>query len=184
MIQQLDFAILDWMQAHLRCAFLDALMPKVTLLAEYGIALILLGLVLLCVKRYRVCGAAVLGGLTGGLLMGNGLLKNLAARPRPCWINSELPLLISTPKDYSFPSGHTLHCFIAATVLMCYDRRLGIPALGMALLVSFSRLYLYVHFPTDVLAGALLGVGIWLLAVFSAEKIRKRKVKTQRPRPL
>lgn len=176
MIQQLDFAILDWIQAHLRCAFLDALMPKVTLLAEYGIALILLGLVLLCVKRYRVCGAAVLGGLAGGLLIGNGLLKNLVARPRPCWINPDVSLLVAMPKDYSFPSGHTLHCFIAATVLMCYDRRLGIPALGMALLVSFSRLYLYVHFPSDILAGALLGTGIGLLAVFAAEKIRKRSV--------
>lgn len=176
MIQQLDYAILDWMQAHLRCALLDALMPKVTLLAEYGIALILLGLVLLCVKRYRVCGAAVLGGLAGGLLIGNGLLKNLVARPRPCWINPDVSLLVAMPKDYSFPSGHTLHCFIAATVLMCYDRRLGIPALGMALLVSFSRLYLYVHFPSDILAGALLGTGIGLLAVFAAEKIRKRSV--------
>lgn len=176
MIQQLDFAILDWMQAHLRCALLDALMPKVTLLAEYGIALILLGLVLLCVKRYRICGAAVLGGLAGGLLIGNGLLKNLVARPRPCWINPDVSLLVAMPKDYSFPSGHTLHCFIAATVLMCYDRRLGIPTLGMALLVSFSRLYLYVHFPSDILAGALLGTGIGLLAVFAAEKIRKRSV--------
>lgn len=176
MIQQLDFAILEWMQAHLRCALLDALMPKVTLLAEYGIALILLGLVLLCVKRYRICGAAVLGGLAGGLLIGNGLLKNLVARPRPCWINPDVSLLVAMPKDYSFPSGHTLHCFIAATVLMCYDRRLGIPALGMALLVSFSRLYLYVHFPSDILAGALLGTGIGLLAVFAAEKVRKRSV--------
>ncbi len=176
MIQQLDFAILDWIQAHLRCALLDALMPKVTLLAEYGIALILLGLVLLCVKRYRICGAAVLGGLAGGLLIGNGLLKNLVARPRPCWINPDVSLLVAMPKDHSFPSGHTLHCFIAATVLMCYDRRLGIPALGMALLVSFSRLYLYVHFPSDNLAGALLGTGIGLLAVFAAEKIRKRSV--------
>lgn len=176
MIQQLDFAILDWIQAHLRCALLDALMPKVTLLAEYGIALILLGLVLLCVKRYRICGAAVLGGLAAGLLIGNGLLKNLVARPRPCWINPDVSLLVAIPKDYSFPSGHTLHCFIAATVLMCYDRRLGIPALGMALLVSFSRLYLYVHFPSDILAGALLGTGIGLLAVFAAEKIRKRSV--------
>ena len=176
MIQQLDFAILDWMQAHLCCALLDALMPKVTLLAEYGIALILLGLVLLCVKRYRICGAAVLGSLAGGLLIGNGLLKNLVARPRPCWINPDVSLLVAMPKDYSFPSGHTLHCFIAATVLMCYDRRLGIPALGMALLVSFSRLYLYVHFPSDILAGALLGTGIGLAAVFCAEKLRKRSV--------
>ncbi len=175
MIQQLDYAILDWIQTHLRCAFLDTLMPKVTLLAEYGVVLILLGLVLLCFKKYRVCGAAMLGGLAGGLMIGNVLLKNLVARPRPCWINTDISLLVAMPEDYSFPSGHTLHCFVAATVLMHYEKRLGIPAFVLAILVAFSRLYLYVHFPADVLAGAVLGIGIGLLAVWVAEKIRKRK---------
>ena len=175
MVQQLDFAILNWIQEHLRCVFLDVLMPKVTLLAEYGIVLILLGLILLCTKRYRICGAAVLGGLASGLVIGNGILKNLIARARPCWINTQVSLLVAMPADYSFPSGHTLHCFIAATVLLHYDKRLGIPALGAALLVAFSRLYLYVHFPSDVLAGAILGIGIGLLAVFSTEKIRRHR---------
>ena len=175
MVQQLDYAILDWLQTHLRCAFLDTLMPKVTLLAEYGVVLILLGLVLLCFKKYRVCGAAMLGGLAGGLMIGNVLLKNLVARPRPCWINTDISLLVAMPEDYSFPSGHTLHCFVAATVLMHYEKRLGIPAFVLAILVAFSRLYLYVHFPADVLAGAVLGIGIGLLAVWVAEKIRKRK---------
>lgn len=175
MVQQLDYAILDWIQTHLRCAFLDTLMPKVTLLAEYGVVLILLGLVLLCFKKYRVCGAAMLGGLAGGLMIGNVLLKNLVARPRPCWINTDISLLVAMPEDYSFPSGHTLHCFVAATVLMHYEKRLGIPAFVLAILVAFSRLYLYVHFPADVLAGAVLGIGIGLLAVWVAEKIRKRK---------
>ena len=175
MVQQLDYAILDWIQTHLRCAFLDTLMPKVTLLAEYGVVLILLGLVLLYFKKYRVCGAAMLGGLAGGLMIGNVLLKNLVARPRPCWINTDISLLVAMPEDYSFPSGHTLHCFVAATVLMHYEKRLGIPAFVLAILVAFSRLYLYVHFPADVLAGAVLGIGIGLLAVWVAEKIRKRK---------
>jgi undecaprenyl-diphosphatase len=182
MVQQLDFAILNWIQSHLRCAFLDALMPKVTLLAEYGIVLILLGMVLLCIKKYRVCGAALLGGLAGGLLIGNGMIKNLAARLRPCWINTDVPLLIALPEDYSFPSGHTLHCFIAATVLLHYDKRLGVPALILAILIAFSRLYLYVHFPTDVLAGAVFGIGIGLLAVFTAEKIRSRNSKEKQAR--
>lgn len=162
MIQQLDFAVLDWIQTNLRGGFLDSLMPLVTLYAEHGIMLIGIGLLLLLFRSRRVCGAAVLTGLTGGLLIGNLGLKNLIARPRPCWLNTDISLLVSVPADYSFPSGHTLHCFIVATVLLHYDRRLGIPALVMAILVAFSRLYLYVHFPTDVLAGAMLGIGIGL----------------------
>ena len=111
----------------------------------------------------------------GVILIGNLALKNLIARSRPCWINTGVSMLVSVPTDYSFPSGHTLHCFIAATVLMYYDRRLGIPALVMAVLVGFSRLYLYVHFPTDVLAGAALGVGIGIITVMIFETVRKRR---------
>ena len=175
MIQQLDFAILDWFQVNLRCDFLDFLMPIVTLYAEKGIFLIGIGVVLLLFRSHRAGGAAVLAGLTGGLLIGNLALKNLIARSRPCWINTGVSMLVSVPTDYSFPSGHTLHCFIAATVLMYYDRRLGIPALVMAVLVGFSRLYLYVHFPTDVLAGAALGVGIGIITVMIFETVRKRR---------
>lgn len=178
MIAQLDFAILNWIQTNLRCVFLDHLMPLVTLYAEHGILLIGIGILLLLFRSRRVCGAAVLTGLTSGLLIGNILLKNLIARQRPCWINTDLDMLVSIPTDYSFPSGHTLHCFIMATVLLHYDRRLGIPALMMAILVAFSRLYLYVHYPTDVLAGAALGIGIGLLttAVFDrAMKLEKQK---------
>ncbi len=175
MIQQFDFAILDWIQANLKCDFLDFLMPKITLLGEYGIFLILIGAVLLLWRSHRVCGIAVLSGLAGGFVIGNILLKNLAARSRPCWINSDIAMLVAVPTDYSFPSGHTLHCFIAATVLMHYDRRLGIPAVGIATMVAFSRLYLYVHFPTDVFAGAVLGVGIGFITVCLIEAIKKRK---------
>ncbi|MBQ3264576.1 MAG: phosphatase PAP2 family protein [Ruminococcus sp.] len=125
MIQQFDFAILDWIQSNLRCDFLDFLMPLVTLYAEHGILLIGIGVVLLIFRSRRVCGEAVLTGLTSGLLIGNIALKNQIARTRPCWINTDVSMLVSVPTDYSFPSGHTLHCFIAATVLMYYDKRLG-----------------------------------------------------------
>lgn len=175
MIQQLDFSILDWILANLRCDFLDYLMPLVTLYAEHGILLIGIGVVLLIFRSHRVCGAAVLSGLTGGLLIGNLFLKNLIARARPCWINTDVSMLVSVPTDYSFPSGHTLHCFIVATVLMYYDKRLGVPALVMAVLVGFSRLYLYVHFPTDVIAGAAIGIGIGILTVIIFKQIRNRR---------
>lgn len=175
MIQQFDFAILDWIQANLKCGFLDMMMPTVTLYAEHGIILILIGAVLLVRRSHRICGAAVLTGLTSGLLIGNLVLKNVVARPRPYWIKPDISLLISAPTDYSFPSGHTLHCFIAATILMHYDKRLGVPALVMAVLVGFSRMYLYVHYPTDVLAGAALGVGIGLVTVLIFETVKRRR---------
>ena len=165
MIQKLDFAILDWIQLHLKCGALDFLMPKATLLAEDGIFLIVLGLLFLLMKSRRVIGMEILTGMGIGLLCGNLILKNLIARPRPCWLNPDVVLLIQNPTDFSMPSAHTMHCFIVATVLMHHDRRAGVPAVVLASLVGFSRLYLYVHFPTDVLFGALLGIGIGILTI-------------------
>jgi undecaprenyl-diphosphatase len=80
------------------------------------------------------------------------------ARIRPCDINTAISLLISRPLDYSFPSGHTMSSFAAAMVLFLTNKKIGIPALILAAFISLSRLYLYVHFPTDVLAGAVLGI--------------------------
>lgn len=85
-------------------------------------------------------------------------LKNFVARPRPCWLDSSVRLLIANPTDYSFPSGHTLSSVIGATILTKTDRRFGYAAIPLAALIAFSRLYLYVHFPSDVLAAAVLGV--------------------------
>ena len=91
--------------------------------------------------------------------------------PRPCWLDPETPLLIAVPKDFSFPSGHTLSSAIGATVLTGTDRRFGWAAIPLAVLMAFSRLYLYVHFPSDVFAGAVLGVGIGLLAFSGGKKL-------------
>ena len=97
-------------------------------------------------------------GLAVGVLVGNVCLKNLIARPRPCWLDDSVMMLISSPADYSFPSGHTLSSVIGATVLTKTDRRFGWAAIPLAAVIAFSRLYLFVHFPSDILAGAILGV--------------------------
>ena len=162
MINEMDFAILGWIQANVRCEQLDWLMPKVTLLGELGLLWIVVAVIMLLVRRHRRCGAMLASGLIAGVLLGNVLLKNLVARPRPCWIDSSVDMLVAVPMDFSFPSGHTLASFIAATILLRYDKRLGIAALVVAVAVAFSRLYLYVHFPTDVACGVVLGVGIGL----------------------
>ena len=96
------------------------------------------------------------------------------ARPRPCWLES-VPLLIANPADYSFPSGHTLSSVIGATILTRTDRRFGWAAISLAALIAFSRLYLYVHWPSDVLAGALLGILMGFLAERLVRYLQRRR---------
>lgn len=170
MIQEIDFAILDWIQANMKCGFLDFIMPKITVIGEHGIGVIVIGVVMLIFRSQRKSGLVALTGMGIGALTVNVFLKNVVARQRPCWINPDVVLLAPVPKDYSFPSGHTLHIFILATVLMYYNKKLGIPALILAVLMAFSRLYLYMHFPTDVLAAIVIGVGIGLLTILFYEK--------------
>lgn len=133
-------------------------MPKITLLGNGGMIWLLASGVLICTKKYRRQGILLLCGLAAGVLVGNVFLKNFVARPRPCWLDSSVRLLIANPTDYSFPSGHTLSSVIGATILTKTDRRFGYAAIPLAALIAFSRLYLYVHFPSDVLAAAVLGV--------------------------
>lgn len=161
----LDWSILRAIQNVLVCPFLDFWMPKLTTLGNGGMIWALAGVVLLCTKKYRKQGALLLAGLLVGALVGNVLLKNLIARPRPCWVDKSVPLLIPMPQDYSFPSGHTMASAIGATILTGTDKRFGVIAIPLAVLIAFSRLYLYVHFPSDILGGAVLGIGIGLLSL-------------------
>ncbi len=159
MITDIDFSVL-YMIKTLRCTFLDVVMPFLSALNNHGEIWILVGLTLVCTKRYRTAGICVLTGLLLGLIFGNGLLKNLIARPRPCWLHPDVPLLIPVPDDYSFPSGHTLSSFIAAFLLAKTDKRFGYFAIPFASVIAFSRLYMFVHFPTDILGGIVLAAVI------------------------
>lgn len=123
----LDWGILHWIQNNISCPFLDAVVPKLTMLGNAGIIWILAGVLLLCTKKYRRQGVLVLMGLLAGLLVGNVALKHLVARSRPCWLDPSVQLLIATPTDYSFPSGHTLSSTIAATILAKTDRASAMP---------------------------------------------------------
>ena len=156
----LDWSILHGLRALTTCPLMDFWMPKITALGNSGIIWVLAAVALLCTKKYRRYGVMLLVGLAAALLLGNLALKNLFARPRPCWLDESVPLLIARPSDYSFPSGHTMAGAIGATILTAADRRFGWAAIPLAVFIAFSRLYLYVHFPSDVLGGAVLGVGI------------------------
>ena len=169
---------LDWMILHrihtvLSCPLLDFLMPKITALGNGGAVWLLAAGGLLCTRKYRRHGVLLLGGLALGVLTGNLLLKNLIARPRPCWLDPNFPMLIAVPTDYSFPSGHTLASVIGAILLTNADRRFGMVAIPLAVLIAFSRLYLYVHFPSDILGAAVLGIGISLLVIYGSRSAGK-----------
>lgn len=172
-ITNIDFSILDFIQSNLKNGALDWIMPKISALGNAGLIWIVLSVILLSIKKYRKCGITLVIGLLLGLLIGNIILKPLVARPRPCWINTDIALLISSPKDFSFPSGHTLSSFIAAIILLKENKRFGYVAMVLAILIAFSRMYLYVHFPTDILAGIILACIISFMAV----KISNRFVK-------
>lgn len=159
-VMHFDFAILDFIQAHFLCAFFDFFMPAISFLGNHGEIWIFSALLLCCIKEYRKDGLMVLVGLLIGFILGNLLLKPLVARPRPCWIYPEFLRLIPSPRDFSFPSGHTLSSFIAAFLLTKTNPKFGYAAIPLASLMAFSRLYLYVHFPTDVLCAILLAAGI------------------------
>jgi undecaprenyl-diphosphatase len=173
-MNEFELKILDFLQDGLKCGFLDFLMPIITLFGEGGVFWIVTAAVLLIFKKTRKIGLSMGLALALGFLVGNLTLKPLIARVRPYDMPGvDVDLLVSSLGDKSFPSGHTLACFEAATVLFIYNKRFGIPALVVAVLVAFSRLYLYVHYPTDVLAGAILGIVFGIVACIIVNKLLK-----------
>lgn len=161
-ITQADFAVLYWIREHLCCGFLDAVMPVLSDSMNAGIPCILLAAVLLCVPKTRRTGLAIGIALASGFLFGNMVVKSVVARVRPYEVDTLIELLVERLSDFSFPSGHAIACFGTATVLTVRHRKAGVAALVLAALVAFSRLYLFVHYPTDVLAGTVIGVGAGL----------------------
>lgn len=166
---QIDFQILDWVQQHFRCGFLDVITPLITALGEFGAVWVLLALVLLIRKKTRPMGLAVTAALVLDVLLCNALLKPLVNRPRPFTLRPETVLLVKAPRDASFPSGHAAASFAAAAALWGTKSRLRIPAMALAAAVSLTRIYLYVHYPSDVLCGAILGSLCGIAGVFAVK---------------
>ena len=164
-----DLPILDWIQAHLQSGFMDKVMPIITMFGDDGIFWIAWAVLLILFPKTRKIGLGMGFAMAMGLIICNGILKPLVGRMRPYdfqinvlnkeWTDFLLAgeLLIGPQSDKSFPSGHTIASFEACTVLMLGDKRMGIPATVLAFLIAFSRLYLYVHYPTDVIASIILG---------------------------
>lgn len=165
-IRRLDNRILEYIQKRVRCPFLDKVMPKITLLGNGGLIWLVIIAAFLVREADRPYGFMMMLALVLCLAVGNIALKPLIGRVRPCNNNMDVELLISRPHDYSAPSCHTLSSFAAATVICCANVPFGIAALILAALIGFSRLYLFVHYPSDVASGLVLGVAMGLFSVF------------------
>ena len=165
-----DFAILDFIRENIANPVLDVIMKIITHSGDAGIIWIAAALLCLIFKKTRKAGTCMAIALILVLLICNLTLKPIIARPRPFMLREEIELIISAPSGFSFPSGHTASSFAAAVGLFIYHKKLGIAALIWAFLIAFSRLYFCVHFPTDVLAGAVLGIAAGLGAYAVTEK--------------
>ena len=165
-----EFAFLDWLQ-QFRNPVLDALAVFFNYAGEHGEIWITFTLILLLCRRTRKAGLAMAIALVSYLVAGDFILKPLFARPRPCDVNTAVTILVKRPHGHSFPSGHTSSAFAAAFAPWRQDRKLGSPALILAVFIAFTRLYLYVHFPTDILGGVVLGLALGALASLLADKI-------------
>lgn len=174
-----DMSVLNFIYDNIRCAFLDLLMPLITLFGESGIFYICIALGLMIYKKTRKTGFMLAMSLILGLLVCNVMLKPLVARPRPYSVRTDVIMLVEALNDYSFPSGHTVAAFEAATVMMIQKKAAGIVFTVLAVLIAFSRLYLYVHYPTDIIAGIVIGVisGIVSAKVINAIYSRKYSYK-------
>lgn len=155
---RLDANILLWIQYHLRKDFLTPIMLFVTNLGNAGWFWLVLLAVLLFFPKYRKEALTGLAAVAIGFVITNLCIKNIAARVRPYEVIEGLRYLGIKPHDFSFPSGHST-CSMAASLALFagLPKKAGIPLLVLALLICFSRLYAGVHYPTDVLAGILIG---------------------------
>ena len=178
-----DLPILDWIQAHLQSGLMDTIMPIITMFGDAGIFWMIWATLLLFTKKYRRTGLGMWFAMAMGLLICNIILKPSVGRIRPydfqiqelgkTWNDLLLggKLLVETPNDFSFPSGHTIASFEASTVLLLNNKLMGIPAVILAILIAFSRMYLYVHYPTDVIFSLFVGILFGIIGNLIAKRI-------------
>ena len=159
-----ELSILDWIQ-NLRTPVGDTLMVFFSRLADSGFIWIVLGLVLLIFPKQRKTGMLVAVALILDVILCNGILKHLFARVRPYDVN-----------QVSFPSGHSAASFAAVTALFFSKKKqLWIPSLVLAVIICFSRMYLYVHYPTDILGGIIVGIICGVLSYLICTKLMPKK---------
>lgn len=175
-IQQMDERVLVWIAQNVRCALLDPFMKLYTQLGNTGMLFIVLGLVLLLFRQTRKAGFSALCAMLIGLVVVNFTIKPLVARARPWLVIENFVNLVPERDPNSFPSGHTnaAFAFAIAVCLSAPKRWMKITAVCLAAVMGLSRLYVGVHFPSDVLAGAVVGSLCGLLGVWVVRKAWKK----------
>lgn len=175
-ITSIDFAILDFIQNTIKCVLLDYIMAFFSYIGEAGGIWLISAIIMLVFRKTRSTGVMIIVAVFAGYLIGEVGIKNIVGRLRPFRVNTDIVLNITPPSGYSFPSGHSCSSFAAATVIFMRNKKLGIFALVVASLVAFSRLYNYVHFPSDVICGIILGI---ICAVVTVYVFRKTGLDTK-----
>lgn len=157
-IQQIDWIILDLIKNYFHNPFLDKVMILITSLGNIGFIWVLIASILLMNSKYRKIGLMIICALVLSLILGDGILKHLLKRPRPFIADPGISLIIAKPLSYSFPSGHAASAFAAAGILVRTIKKYKTYMIVLAFLIAFSRVYLLVHYPTDVIGGIVLGL--------------------------
>lgn len=177
-LYELDVNILLFIQEHLRFDFLTPILKFLTMLGDHGMLWIGVALLLVFIKRTRPIGATAGASLAINALLVNVFLKNIVARTRPYEVIDGLTRLVGEQSDFSFPSGHTSSAFSVAVVMfMLMPKKYGVPALIVATLIAYSRLYVGVHYPSDVIGGLIIGILAAAICVAIYKKIEKRNGK-------
>lgn len=159
-----EFTVLNQIQ-QMRTDFLDKLMPCITFLGQWSILWIVIAILCLAFRQKRKLGISLAFNIVINLIVCNLIFKRIVQRLRPYILNESFHLIIPPERDFfSFPSGHSMFAFGAATIIFIYNKKVGIFAYFLAAMIAFSRLYLYMHFPTDVMIGSAMGI---LFAMFS-----------------
>ncbi|GKU26542.1 phosphatase PAP2 family protein [Clostridium folliculivorans] len=156
-INVFDNYILLSVKRYLQNKYFDRIMTLITSMGNLGAIWVIIALVLILDKDYIVVGDTVILTLIISTIVGEGLVKHLVRRIRPCNFYKNINMLIARPDSYSFPSGHTLSSFAVAEVLSTYFSEYKLLFIGIAFLIALSRIYLFVHYPTDVIAGIIIG---------------------------
>lgn len=168
---QIELSVLRFFDSLTGWAPLDTLVSAFTRLGDSGFLFILLAAGLLCFKKARPFGICAALALVIDVLVVNVTLKPLFDRARPFEYLPQLGHLVPLPHDSSFPSGHTAAAFAFALAMLPTGKKWFVPSLVLAAAMGLSRLYVTVHFPTDVLAGAVIGALCGLLSVFLCKKL-------------